>query len=187
MNHADMAMEGFSCYEGRQIVTDCSPAVFYTPLFFFTRHPLPATKMWNFVELFEPLVWGLVFLSIFYFFIFIKVCNVAVRKIENLGTITEWFLLFPFGYVLNALKFKISQIDFRMLLKDTFCFWDFKWQKIFQKYASNEVNKTKSLLDAIFLSLILLSLMLLSMMLLSLMLLSLMLLSLMLLSLMFCN
>ena len=118
MNHADMAMEGFSCYEGRQIVTDCSPAVFYTPLFFFTRHPLPATKMWNFVELFTPFVWGMVFLSFIYFFIFIKVCNVAVRKIENLGTITEWFLLFPFGYVLNALKFKISQIDFRILLTD---------------------------------------------------------------------
>ena len=128
-----MAMEGFACTEGRQVVTDCSPAVFYTPLFFFTRFPLPATKMWNFVELFEPLVWGLVFLSIFYFFIFIKICNVAVRKIENLGTITEWFLLFPFGYVLSVSKFKIFPDRLQNAIERYILFLRFQMAKDFSK------------------------------------------------------
>ena len=100
MNLADMAMEGFACTEGRQIVTDCSPAIFYTPLFIFTRYPLPASKMWNFVELFSPLVWGMVFLSIIYFLIFIEICNFIIEKIENLGAFTEEYMLIPFRHII---------------------------------------------------------------------------------------
>ena len=57
MDEADLAVLSFSCTYERMEVALCAPAVYYFPMFFFTRYPQETTKVWNLLNLLSPTSW----------------------------------------------------------------------------------------------------------------------------------
>ena len=95
---ADLALFGFAVNQGRIKVAHFLPSMMYTPNYWWTRYPLPTTRMWNLIYLFSPACWMWTFLSIASIVISLKIASMIGERLGIILVLKE-ITLFPFWYL----------------------------------------------------------------------------------------
>ena len=103
---ADLAVWGFGVNQGRIKVAHFLPSVMYQPHYWWTRYPLPTTRMWNIIYLFTPASWMWTFLSIASIVILLKIASMIGERLGIILVLKE-ITLFPFWYLFHpSVNFK---------------------------------------------------------------------------------
>ena len=86
---------GWKCVESTLIgIINCASAYSYAPYQIFTRHPLPTTRMWNLLSIFDPPAYTCFFTSLALTVLFMKFYS-YLGKSMGLETVTEEIILVP--------------------------------------------------------------------------------------------
>ena len=97
-DQADMAIGSFMFDNGRCSVTICL-AMDWAPDYLFSKYPDRVAPVWNLVNLFTPLLWGLVFVSIILVFLFFQLSTFLYSKMGFRNSIvSEEIVLIPIRY-----------------------------------------------------------------------------------------
>ena len=73
----------------------CNHGQMYIPMHWFTRYPLPTTRMWNLLSIFDPPAYTCFFTSLALTVILLKAYSYLGTKM-GLTTISEEIILVPF-------------------------------------------------------------------------------------------
>ena len=118
MKKADLAVWGFAVNHGRIQVAHFLPAVGYLPQYWWTRYPLPTTRMWDLIYLFSPASWMWTFLSIASIVVSLKIASMIGARLR-MNYMLEEITLFPFWYIVVALAITKLYPVFRIRILET--------------------------------------------------------------------
>ena len=93
-NQSDLVIERWICGLSLIIIVHCPHPVQYGPTHFFTRYPLPSTRMWNLMSIFDIPAYICFFTSLTLTVVFMKFYTYLGSKM-GLETVTEEFILIP--------------------------------------------------------------------------------------------
>ena len=93
-NESDLVLMRWWCMPTVIKFAHCTPPVMYGPYHFFTRYPLPSTRMWNLLSIFDIPAYICFFTSLTLTVVIMKFYTYLGSKM-GLETVTEEFILIP--------------------------------------------------------------------------------------------
>ena len=102
-NQSDLVIDKWGCSHNFIKFVHCPHPVLYAPDHFWTRYPLPATRMWNLMSIFDIPSYICFFTSLTLTVVFMKFYTYLGSKM-GLETMTEEFILIPIRYLTSFEK-----------------------------------------------------------------------------------
>ena len=93
-NQSDLVIDVWACRPYQIKVVHCTHPVRYSPEHFFTRYPLPSTRMWNLMSIFDIPAYICFFTSLSLTVVIMKFYT-YLGSMMGLETVTEEFILIP--------------------------------------------------------------------------------------------
>ena len=93
-NQSDLLIDNWGCSPELINVVHCLPPIQFGPYHFWTRYPLPSTRMWNLLSIFDIPGYICFFTSLTLTVVFMKFYTYLGSKM-GLETVTEEFILIP--------------------------------------------------------------------------------------------
>ena len=93
-DESDLVIDNWVCKSSLIKFVHCTHPVTYGPDHFWTRYPLPATRMWNLMSIFDIPAYICFFTSLTLTVVFMKFYTYLGSKM-GLESVTEEFILIP--------------------------------------------------------------------------------------------
>ena len=93
-NQSDLWVDAWNCRKELIPFVNCPHSTHFWPPYFWTRFPLPTTRMWNLLSIFDPPAYACFFSSLILTVVFMKVFAVLGTKM-GLDSESEELILIP--------------------------------------------------------------------------------------------
>ena len=106
-----LALGSYKCSNKTIKFFHCPPPTGYHYNYIWTRYPLPTTRMWNLLSIFDPPAYTCFFTSLTLTVILMKFYTHLLKKFGSYQTYSEWMILVPTEYfenILYSLRLKYS-------------------------------------------------------------------------------
>ena len=100
-----LALGSYKCSNKTIKFFHCPPPTGYHYNYIWTRYPLPTTRMWNLLSIFDPPAYTCFFTSLTLTVILMKFYTHILKKFGSYQTYSEWLILVPTEYFENIIFF----------------------------------------------------------------------------------
>ena len=100
-----LALGSYTCSNKNIQFFHCPPPTGYHYNYIWTRYPLPTTRMWNLLSIFDPPAYTCFFTSLTLTVILMKFYTHILKKFGSYQTYSEWLILVPTEYFENIIFF----------------------------------------------------------------------------------